>query len=220
MKLTIKNHKIITSDPKFQYKQSANMSGVFKPKYLVVHFTAGRSFERSLNTLTKKRASGNVSAHLLIGRDGRVAQMVPFNRVAWHAGKSTWDGLSGLNHYSIGIELENFGLLKKRADGQWITYFNTIVPNDQVIEAAHKNRPGVQAGWHTYESEQLEALEDISEYLFDRYELKDVMGHDSIAPKRKLDPGPAFPMDKFKSLLLGRDDLIDWDLDLEGFRNW
>lgn len=47
-----------------------------------------------------------VSAHLLIQRDGTVVQYVPFNRKAWHAGKSSFEGREECNEYSIGIELE------------------------------------------------------------------------------------------------------------------
>ncbi len=47
-----------------------------------------------------------VSAHLLIDREGRVTQFVPFHRKAWHAGESFHDGRSQCNDFSIGIEME------------------------------------------------------------------------------------------------------------------
>lgn len=47
-----------------------------------------------------------VSAHLLIRRDGRVTQYVPFTERAWHAGDSCFHGKNRCNDYSIGIELE------------------------------------------------------------------------------------------------------------------
>ena len=47
-----------------------------------------------------------VSAHLLIRRDGAVLQFVPLNRRAWHAGESAFRGVSRCNDYSVGIELE------------------------------------------------------------------------------------------------------------------
>jgi N-acetyl-anhydromuramoyl-L-alanine amidase len=47
-----------------------------------------------------------VSAHLLIRRDGSVVQYVPFDKRAWHAGKSSFLGREGCNDFSIGIELE------------------------------------------------------------------------------------------------------------------
>ena len=47
-----------------------------------------------------------VSSHLLIKRDGGITQFVPFNKRAWHAGISSFDGVEDCNNFSIGIELE------------------------------------------------------------------------------------------------------------------
>lgn len=47
-----------------------------------------------------------VSAHVVIYRDGRVVQYVPFNGRAWHAGQSCFRGRFTCNDFSIGIELE------------------------------------------------------------------------------------------------------------------
>ena len=47
-----------------------------------------------------------VSAHVLIRRDGEVVQFVPFSERAWHAGESCFRRQSRCNDYSIGIELE------------------------------------------------------------------------------------------------------------------
>ena len=47
-----------------------------------------------------------VSAHAFIDRRGIPTQFVPFNRRAWHAGRSSYRGREGCNDFSIGIELE------------------------------------------------------------------------------------------------------------------
>lgn len=47
-----------------------------------------------------------VSAHVFIRRDGEVIQFVSFDRRAWHAGESTFEGRSNCNDFSIGAELE------------------------------------------------------------------------------------------------------------------
>ena len=47
-----------------------------------------------------------VSAHCLIRRDGEVIQYVPFDKRAWHAGVSEYQGRAGCNDFSVGIELE------------------------------------------------------------------------------------------------------------------
>lgn len=47
-----------------------------------------------------------VSSHLFIRRDGHIIQYVPFNKRAWHAGLSAFQGRSRCNDFSIGIEME------------------------------------------------------------------------------------------------------------------
>lgn len=47
-----------------------------------------------------------VSSHLFIKRTGEIIQFVPFNRRAWHAGESSFQGRTRCNDFSIGIELE------------------------------------------------------------------------------------------------------------------
>ena len=47
-----------------------------------------------------------VSAHLLIRRDGGLLQFVDLRHRAWHAGASCFAGRENCNDFSIGIELE------------------------------------------------------------------------------------------------------------------
>ena len=47
-----------------------------------------------------------VSSHVLIDRRGRRTQYVAFDKRAWHAGLSRWQGRPNCNDYAIGIELE------------------------------------------------------------------------------------------------------------------
>lgn len=54
----------------------------------------------------KEIAQLQVSAHLLINRQGEVTQFVPFGKKAWHAGQSLFKGRNNCNDFSIGIELE------------------------------------------------------------------------------------------------------------------
>jgi N-acetyl-anhydromuramoyl-L-alanine amidase len=51
-------------------------------------------------------AALRVSAHLLLRRDGKLIQFVPFSQRAWHAGSSSWQGRDNCNDFSVGIELE------------------------------------------------------------------------------------------------------------------
>lgn len=72
--------------------------------FVVIHATVG-SLRSALSWLTNP--ASKVSAHYLIAKNGEVFKLVDEQRVAWHAGKSQWMGHSGLNAYSIGIELVN-----------------------------------------------------------------------------------------------------------------
>ncbi len=54
----------------------------------------------------RETATLRVSAHAVIRRDGTITQFVPFGMRAWHAGQSQYQGRSGCNEFSIGIELE------------------------------------------------------------------------------------------------------------------
>lgn len=54
----------------------------------------------------EKVASLKVSSHLLIRRDGKITQYVPFQQRAWHAGVSSYNNRTDCNDFSIGIELE------------------------------------------------------------------------------------------------------------------
>ena len=47
-----------------------------------------------------------VSAHLLVRRDGELVQFVDVDARAWHAGRSQFGGRENCNDFSIGIELE------------------------------------------------------------------------------------------------------------------
>jgi len=74
---------------------------------LVLHYTDMLSAEAALRRLCDSLAE--VSAHYLIAEDGAVFRLVPEQRRAWHAGRSRWRGVEGLNATSIGIELANPG---------------------------------------------------------------------------------------------------------------
>jgi N-acetylmuramoyl-L-alanine amidase len=50
-----------------------------------------------------------VSCHYIVDRDGRVTQLVPEERRAWHAGRGAWKGCTDINSCSIGIEIVNAG---------------------------------------------------------------------------------------------------------------
>lgn len=76
------------------------------PELVVVHATEG-AFPHDLAWL--RRLGSKVSAHYYIGRDGRIVQLVKESRRAWHAGISRYHGRTGVNDFSLGVEMENDG---------------------------------------------------------------------------------------------------------------
>ena len=87
MDLEIKNHILSGKNVK-KMIPSPNHSGEFREGDLdtiIMHYTGG-PYRQSLNTLTNPRV--RASAHVIIDRDGSITQLVPFNLIAWHAGKS------------------------------------------------------------------------------------------------------------------------------------
>lgn len=73
---------------------------------IVLHATANSGLEETIRWF--QNPVSKVSAHFTIGRDGTIVQHVPMEYKAWHAGQSEMhDGRTGVNEFSIGIELAN-----------------------------------------------------------------------------------------------------------------
>ena len=193
--MRITNHILYREDgTPYHYVESPNKGGKIQPEYLIMHYTAGRSAEASVAWLTNPDAKA--SAHLVIGRDGSITQLVPFDTKAWHAGRSYWEGLEGMNAFSLGIELDNAGPLTKVGE-KYQAWFGKSYPESQVLYAKHKLDQEPQ-WWHNFPREQIEAAQEVAMLLVQHYKLRDVIGHEDIAPAHKRDPGPAFPMADFR----------------------
>lgn len=206
--MQIKNHLLFDdAGNQITFKPTPNKGGRYTPEYLVMHYTAATTAKSAISWFLTPIAQA--SAHLVIDRDGTITQFAPFNIVTWHAGVSKWKGLSGLNQFSIGIELVNGGRLSRTGDKWTCPVDRCVVPDNEVIMATHKNET-TPAAWHDYTSKQLEVAVEIAALMVKTYGLKDVIGHDDISPIRKSDPGPAFPMGSFRSKAMGRkDDTMD-----------
>lgn len=77
------------------------------PDIILLHYTGMPSESGALAWLVSEESQ--VSSHYFVHEDGRVVQMVPESRRAWHAGKSFWAGDDDINSRSIGIEIANAG---------------------------------------------------------------------------------------------------------------
>lgn len=221
--MSIKNHLL----EGVRYVNAADQGGVITPTAIIMHYTAGYTLESALTTLTAK-ALPEVSAHVVVDLDGVVVQMVPFNKRAFHAGPSVLDGRSGVNGFSIGIEIVNPGYFKTR-QGYWEdAYGNKLTAGTS--EPFAKNTPltrmhdWLSAGnyvsakqprvgsevyvWPLYRGAQLDAVEEIVRDLKDAYpSIYRVATHEEIDTRGwKSDPGPAFPLDRFRRIFNNRSD--------------
>ncbi|MFC1720946.1 N-acetylmuramoyl-L-alanine amidase [Patescibacteria group bacterium] len=186
---------MINKTTSWEYKESPNKRiGRKKPcTVLVMHYTAGGNTNQIIKYFQQP---DGVSAHFVVGRDGRVVQMVKLEDVAWHAGNSVWKGEKWVNYFSVGIEISNWGPLKKKGETYycWPNNYNTIL-NKEVFEDDSGNF------WEAYPSKQINAVIELCKSILEiipEITLENVVGHEHISPGRKTDPGPAFPWDKVK----------------------
>ncbi len=138
-------------------------NGSQRPDMILLHYTgmpdAGMALERLCS------AGSEVSAHYLVLEDGRVTQMVPENRRAWHAGAASWAGETDINSCSIGIEIVNPGhdygypdfptrqIAAVTTLCRGIQTRNTISPTRVLahsdVAPSRKLDPGEKFPWHT-----------------------------------------------------------------------
>ena len=161
-------------------KNSRKLSG---SDMIVVHYTAGTSARTAAEFLAK--AEVKASAHLVIGRQGELFQLVPFDTEAWHAGRSCYGGRANLNRYSIGIELDNLGRLQLQ-EGRFVAECGVeVAPADVYVDDTGE----VATFWHRYTERQKRLLREICRLLKQHYPIRYVVGHSDITD-RKQDPGP------------------------------
>lgn len=214
--MRIKNHKLQEDSGKnvpFEAAHANNVGGNItggEPRFLVIHYTANGTGDGAVRWF--KNPAAKASAHLVIGHDGQITQMRTFDKVCFHAGKSRWKNIKGLNSHSVGIEIANWGKLTKTSAGGWVSWTGKTVASDRVVEEEHKHFPGKLQGWEIFDEQQLMATVEAAKAIVAEYDMKpwDVIGHEDISPIRKVDPGPAFDMDAFRALVFGRDE-DDWD---------
>jgi N-acetylmuramoyl-L-alanine amidase len=75
---------------------------------LVLHYTGMPDGPSALARMQENKEP-RVSAHYMVEEDGRIFRLVPEDKRAWQAGRSSWRGQEDLNSRSIGIEIVNPG---------------------------------------------------------------------------------------------------------------
>ena len=217
--MKINNHRLEGDNVSFQQTQNyynpPYRTATGLPDSIIIHYTAMTTSEGAVKALTiKKPAGGNASAHMVIGKDGEVKQLASFDQRTWHAGESEYHGRKGYNSLAVGIEIDNVGWLQKYPDG---TYSRALLLTNgfklqekDVLHARHFNPNVPYEYWEKYTDAQITTAFEICKLLYQTYGIKEILGHDQIAPARKQDPGPAFPMDEFRNgILTDRSDPLE-----------
>jgi N-acetyl-anhydromuramyl-L-alanine amidase AmpD len=190
------------------------------PSVIVVHFTAGAGGAKdSIGWMNK----AGTSSHIVIDRSGGVWQALPFTKIAYHAGNGDFEAFHNtLNHHSIGIELSNLGPMWLTPKNQWVDSYGREQTDRMTMPAPHRNggilevrklvgeanyKKIVARGikdpnfnicwWEIFPDEQTKVLQRLCSLLVTRYpSITAIIGHDTYARMRKIDPGPALPLEK------------------------
>lgn len=169
--------------------------GKIEPLGFFLHHTAG--WDNPYNTVSQwnKDKRGRVATQYCIGgsnvkgktkHDGVVVECFPNNYLGWHLGKV---GSFKISKLSGGVELNNFGYLKKKGD-KYYTYVNTEVKPEYVCDLGYKFR-GHQY-WHAYTDKQIESLRLLILHLRDIYPKMDLENGLPKLLKQGVHPKDAF----------------------------
>lgn len=123
-----------------------------------------------------------LSAHAYIDVDGTQVKGVITNRVAYHAGKSYWDGYRGLNNRWLGIEVLVEGTHDWSSFSKEIMHNKNIFTNDQ------------------YKSTSILCKDWMKKYPSIKKEY--ILGHSEVSGRNvrsdpKIDPGDSWDWDSF-----------------------
>lgn len=174
---------------------------------------AGKESERIARKYAIQTAQGAEDrghCYLVMDVFGKIYQSRPINKGGYHAGKSYWKGIGyNVSRKLIGIEIENPGSLKKKGD-KYLTWFGQEIP-ERLVRLDEKGRP-----YCMYTADQESALETFCIWLYNNspkknkekiLKIKNIVGHDEVAPNRKDDPGASLSMtmENFRKMLTGEE---------------
>jgi N-acetyl-anhydromuramyl-L-alanine amidase AmpD len=146
--------------------------GVAKPKAIkpiiaaVLHHTGSFNDQSTIEWFTKDKSNKGSSAHFLVGLWGDIYQFVDEGERSWHAGVSSMT----VN----GITYSNWNMF---SIGIELTGNGTVKP---------------------YTEKQYSSLVPLLSMLVNRFNIKKefLVGHEQIAPGRKVDPGKFFDWER------------------------
>lgn len=171
--------------PLAEYQADPDYGGnLVKREFVIFHHTCSYNLK---NTASYFKSEG-VDIHFLVGHDGAVIQMVPLNKAAAHAGNSSWGGYSGLNNYSIGVEVINIGPLTKKGEKFFDCY------NREWKGGVRKRKGQGYEFWEPFTDAQEKACMEIAWYCHKvlGISVDKMLAHYEVSPGRKNDPYGGF----------------------------
>ncbi|MFZ5739627.1 MAG: N-acetylmuramoyl-L-alanine amidase [Pseudomonadota bacterium] len=217
MPIEIKTHRIYRDGKAAPFQQTKNIGGPIVPKVIVLHDTAGHLHGRDSIVWLRggPGQSQDSSAHVVIGRDGTITQLAAFNVKTWHAGISNWRGRANLNGWAVGIEIVNPGgplrplgngryqgvdLIDTKADPSLKVrtgVFPPLTPDGKAV-------PATSGYWLEHSPQQIDAVVELCRALVAAYPtITEIVTHWMIAPTRKVDTNPLFPLDEVRRRVFG-----------------
>ncbi|MEI6895413.1 MAG: penicillin binding protein PBP4B [Colwellia sp.] len=158
-------------------------------KFLIMHYTAV-DYQGSVEELVN---NNRVSSHYLLPESHdksyfedelKVLKLVNEDKLAWHAGKSYWQGRRSINDQSIGIEIVNVPICERLNKEK-----NRLIQGQDIASEQMCFYPD-------YDPKQIELLVELSKQILKNnpgISPTHIVGHSDITPERKGDPGPRFP---------------------------
>jgi N-acetyl-anhydromuramyl-L-alanine amidase AmpD len=144
---------------------------VHEKKQIYLHHTAGGGNPVSVAKFFQQK-EGKVATAFVIGEKGTIVQLFSSKHWAYHLGLKpevfAEKGITyrSLDKISIGIEICNYGPLKKQ-NGNFINYVGGKVDRSQVTELNGKYKGHIW--WQKYTDEQIESTRQLLVYLCDTY---------------------------------------------------
>jgi len=140
---------------------------------IYLHHTAGNGNAEGVSRYWNGNDS-RIATAFIIGENGTIVQCFSSKHWAWHLGIDQEDfarngaKYSNLNKLSVGIEVCNWGYLKKKGD-KFYNYAGGVVNPSYVteLETPYKG----YKYWYKYSDAQIESLRQLVEYLCETYDI-------------------------------------------------
>lgn len=149
--------------------------------------------------------SGVKNGYLYLVMDvlGRNYQSRPLTKWGYHAGKSYHPDLGySLSKHLVGVEIKSPGKVKKQSNGKYKTWFGQEF-EEKFVRYVEKEDNRESGYYVMFTKEQEESLVDLCCKLWMGspvvdgkrvFKIKYIVGHDTISPGRKSDPGGSLSM--------------------------